>query len=156
MGSGKSLIGTLIAKKLKFHHLDSDKLIEKETNQKIKDIFNQLGEAAFRKIEEKLITNISNKDNIVLSLGGGSIISSKVRKFLKINFITVFLDVDIKILAERLNKNSKRPLLADVNIEKKIKELDNIRRKYYSLANITIYNDDKPEKTIKKILQDIF
>ena len=79
MGSGKSLIGKLIAKKLKFKHLDSDKLIEKKTSIKIKDIFNNQGESSFRNIEEKIILSLTNQNNLVLSLGGGSILSKKIR-----------------------------------------------------------------------------
>ena len=69
MGSGKTLFGKLIAKKLNLIHLDSDLLIEKDTKKKINDIFDNEGEAAFRLIEENVILNLSNKKNLVLSLG---------------------------------------------------------------------------------------
>ena len=153
MGSGKSLIGKLIAKKLNFKHLDSDNLIEKKTSIKIKDIFNNQGESGFRNIEEKIILNLTNQKNLVLSLGGGSILSKKIRNFLKNDFITLFLDVDIKILSERLKNSTKRPLLLNTNIEQKIKQLDIVRRKYYSLANITVNNHEKPEESIKVFLK---
>ena len=152
MGSGKSLIGKLIAKKLDFKHIDSDKLIEKETNSKIYDIFINKGEAFFRDIEEKIILDLNNTKIIVLSLGGGSILRKRIRNFLEKDFISVFLDVDIKILVNRLNKNTKRPLLINVDIEKKIKLLDKIRRKYYSLANITINTHEDPEEIVRMII----
>lgn len=153
MGSGKSLIGKLIAKKVGFKHFDSDDLIEKKTNKKIKDIFSEQGESTFRNIEKELILSLGNKKNIVLSLGGGSILNKKIRDFLKNDFITMFLDVDIKILSKRLKKSTKRPLLLNENIEQKIKQLDLIRRKYYSLANITLNNQEKPKEIIKIFLQ---
>ena len=152
MGSGKSLLGKLIAQNLAYQHLDSDKLIEKERKKKIIDIFSTEGEASFRSIEEKVILNLYNKNKIVLSLGGGSILSKKVRDFLKNDFITLFLDVDKNILVERLKKTSKRPLLLDTNIEKKIKELDIVRRKYYSLSDIILTNNEEPDKIIKIFL----
>ena len=89
-----------------------------------------------------------NKKQFVLSLGGGSILSQKIRKFLQNNFITLFLDIDIHILIERLKNSSKRPLLLNVDIEKKIKELDILRRKYYSLADIILKDHKNPSDTL--------
>ena len=140
MGSGKSILGKLIAKKLKLIHIDSDKLIEDKTKKTINEIFNIEGEENFRIIEENIILNLKNKNNFVLSLGGGSILSLKVRKFLLKDFITVFLDVEINELVQRLKNSSKRPLLITNDIEKKIKELDIIRRQYYLLADIKLKN----------------
>ena len=148
MGSGKSLIGKLIAKELNIDYLDSDKIIEKATGKKINAIFNEDGENFFRLTEEKSILNLNLNKRTVLSLGGGSILSEKTRKMLKDKFITVFLDANIDILVERLKKSSKRPLLIGENIQKKIKELDFIRRKYYLLSDIIITNNKNTIETL--------
>ena len=140
MGSGKSVLGKLISKQLNFNHVDSDKLIEKKTNKTINEIFQTKGESYFRLIEENVILETIYQKKLVLSLGGGSILSSKIRKALKDNFLTVFLDVDFTILSQRLAKSKRRPLINDTNIEDKIKALDAIRRKYYLLADITLKN----------------
>ena len=154
MGSGKSLIGRLIAKELNFKHIDSDGLIEKSSSETINNIFKTKGEKYFRKIEEETIINLSFKKAIVLSLGGGSIISQKVRDFLmKNNFVSLFLDIDFKILKKRLSNSSKRPLLVNVDIEKKIKELDSKRRKYYLLADVILKNYDDPNKIVSVFLE---
>ena len=154
MGSGKTLIGKLLAQKINYQHIDSDKLIEKNAKKTINKIFESQGEKSFRKIEENTITSISIK-NIVLSLGGGSILSNKTRSFIKKNYITVFLDIETKILTERLSKSSKRPLLNGVNINNKIKELDKTRRKYYLEADILIKYNNTPEECIYKIINEI-
>ena len=153
MGSGKTLIGKLIAKELNYRFFDSDKIIEKNTQKSIKNIFNDEGEEEFRKIEEKTIINIQNETKIVLSLGGGAILSSETRKVLKTHFITVFLDTDFEILQQRLKKSYKRPLLINENILQKLKKLDNIRRKYYLLADIKINNCESPVNTISIFLK---
>ena len=154
MGSGKSLMGKLIAKEINYRFFDSDKLIEKNTQKSIKNIFLNEGEAEFRKIEEKTIINIQNERKIVLSLGGGAILSSETRKLLKSHFITVFLDTDFEILQQRLKKSYKRPLLINENILQKLKKLDSIRRKYYLLANIKINNYESPENTVSIFLKE--
>ena len=154
MGSGKTLIGKLIAKELNYRFFDSDKLIEKNTQKSIKNIFHSEGEAKFRKIEEKTIINLQNETKIVLSLGGGAILSAQTRKVLKTHFITVFLDTDFEILQQRLKKSYKRPLLINENILQKLKKLDNIRRKYYLLADIKINNYQSPENTVSIFLKE--
>ena len=156
MGSGKTLIGKMIAKKFKIPHFDSDKLIANKTNKTINQIFENNGEIEFRKIEEKTILEINDDNNdtkFVLSLGGGSILGKRIRSLLKKNFITLFLDVNMSVLSQRLKKNKKRPLLAKVNIEDKIKELDIIRRKYYLLADIQIENCGDATNTFALFLE---
>ena len=77
---------------------------------------------------------------MIISLGGGSILKNEIRKKLKKNSLTVFLDVDLEELTIRLNKSLRRPLLKNVNIKKKVKQLDIERRKYYLNADIKISN----------------
>ena len=154
MGSGKTLIGKLIAKELNYRFFDSDKIIEKNTQKSIKNIFNDEGEAEFRKIEEKTIINLQNETKIVLSLGGGAILSAQTRKVLKTHFITVFLDADFEILQQRLKKSYKRPLLINENILQKLKKLDSIRRKYYLLADIKINNSESPANIVAVFLKE--
>ena len=153
MGSGKSFIGRLIGKKLGYKHIDSDKLIITKTGKSIQNIFQHDGEEKFRDLEEKTIIALNIKNKLVLSLGGGSILSATVRKFLINNFITLFLDTDLKLICERLKKSSKRPLLLNVNVEEKIEELDIIRRKYYLLADIVLKNINKPEDIIINFIE---
>ena len=140
MGSGKSVFGKIISKKLNLEHVDSDSFIVKTTNKTIKEIFEIDGEKKFRKIEEETVLSLSIKKNIALSLGGGSILSSKIRDILMQNFFTVFIDTDINDLVERLKNSTKRHLLKKKKKKKKIQELDLKRRKYYLLADTKINN----------------
>ena len=92
MGSGKSIIGARLAKYFNLKHIDTDKEIEKNEKITIKEIFETKGEQYFRKIESKIVQKILKKRNIVISLGGGSILMKNVRinvkrkKFLSIIF----------------------------------------------------------------------
>ena len=154
MGSGKSIIGKLIAKELKIKHFDSDILIEKKTNKTIKEIFEKEGEPNFRKIEENIILNLKFDNKFVVSLGGGAIVSKKTRNFLKTHFITLFLDIDISVLVSRLRYSKKRPLLLNENVKDKLIELDKIRRQFYLQADIVIKNNDDKEGLLKKFFEE--
>lgn len=152
MGSGKSIIGSLLAKKINFRHIDSDKLIEKNTKNTINQIFNDDGESYFRKIEEDTIISLKKEKNIVLSLGGGSVLSKRVRNLLKSDYLTIFLDVKINTLVKRLQQSTKRPLLLGKDIHNKLIELDIVRRKFYLSADIALQNSENPISAISEFL----
>ena len=118
------------------------------------DNINDINEFAKNCISAQEIINLQNETKIVLSLGGGAILSSPTRKLLKTHFITVFLDTDFEILQQRLKKSYKRPLLINENILQKLKKLDNVRRKYYLLADIKINNYESPANTVAVFLKE--
>ena len=80
MGSGKSSIGSLVAKKLKIKSIDVDKEIEKELGLSISKIFETKGEDYFRKFEEKTTLKILKINSVVVSLGGGAFMNKIIRK----------------------------------------------------------------------------
>ena len=140
MGSGKSLLGEKIAYYLNIKHIDIDREISKYENSTINDIFLSKGEIYFRKIEALIALDILEKKNVIISLGGGSILNKKTRDKIKKLSFSIFLDVDIYILNKRLKKSKNRPLLKDGNILTILQQLDKQRRKYYTNANFTINN----------------
>ena len=79
--------------------------------------------------------------------------SNKVRIFLKKDFLTVFLDVNLAILIKRLKNSKKRPLLINTNLNDTIKKLDIVRRKYYLEADLIISNCDNPDDTLETFFQ---
>ena len=72
MGSGKSTIGGLIAKKLNVKLIDVDRKIETMQNQKISQIFEDKGETYFRELEFNVTIQSLNNDNKIISIGGGT------------------------------------------------------------------------------------
>ena len=151
MGSGKSVIGRLLAKELKMRYYDTDKFVEKKLKKSVNQIFLDHGESYFRKIEEDIALSLLDKKNCVISLGGGSILSNLTRKALLINSFTVYLKVDIKILYERLKKSKKRPLINNQNIKETLICLIQERKKYYTKANLTLNNSKNTEKALNTI-----
>jgi len=158
MGSGKSIFGKKIANYFNLQNIDIDEEIVKFENTTINKIFSNKGETYFREIESKITLNTLKKSNVVISLGGGSILNKKIRDKLNKHSLSIFLDVDIKVLNKRLKNSQKRPLLKDRNILTTLKQLDTERRKYYLDADIKINNSDTLNKTFlifKKIFSSI-
>ena len=76
MGSGKSVLGKIIANKIDYNFIDIDKMIELETKKTIKKIFEEDGEQYFRDLEEKITIKFLKNKKTIVYLGGGAIINS--------------------------------------------------------------------------------
>ena len=152
MGSGKSIIGKDLSKNLNLKFYDTDKEIELMTNKKISEIFKEEGESYFRDIEEKVCIEILTINNCVVSLGGGSIISNKIRKMIKNNSYSIYLQVKLNNLQNRLKFSRKRPLLnKNLNNSEILKNILKDRQKYYEKADLIINNDGDKSQTLKEI-----
>ena len=152
MGSGKSIIGKDLSKNLNLKFYDTDKEIELMTNKKISEIFKEEGESYFRDIEEKVCIEILTINNCVVSLGGGSIISKKIRKIIKKNSYSIYLQVKLNNLQNRLKFSRKRPLLnKSLNYSEILKNILKDRKKYYEKADLIINNDGDKSQTLKDI-----
>ena len=153
MASGKSTIGRLLAKKLNLKFFDTDFIIEKKTKMKIVEIFQKKGEPYFRNLEKKITLNLLNKNNCIISLGGGAFINETVRKVAQKNNATIWLNWNLKTLIDRIKKNNKRPVASNLS-NNELKDLLIYRSKIYSKANYKI-DCENMQKTeiINKIIQ---
>ena len=156
MGSGKSIIGKDLGKYLNFKFYDTDKEIELKTKKSINTIFKEDGELYFRKLEEKICIKLLNKNNCVISLGGGSIINKEIRKSIKENSYSIYLQVKLHNLVNRLKSSKKRPLLNnDISKIEILKSLYANRKKFYEKADFIIDNNDDKFKVLKKIKSEL-
>ena len=152
MGSGKSIIGKDLSKYSNFKFYDTDKEIELKTKKSINEIFEKNGESYFRKIEEKICLELLTKNNCIISLGGGSIINKKIRKAINQNSYSIYLQVKLDNLENRLKSSKKRPLLNKNS--SKIETLENLyneRRKFYENADFIVNNDNDKFQVLEKI-----
>ena len=152
MGSGKSSIGFLVSKKLHLDFIDVDDYIERDLGMKISEIFETKGESFFRRIEEKASLKILRKNNIVVSLGGGSFLNKNIRKEVLINHLSFWLKLSSQTLVNRIINSKKRPLVigaTEVQLNNLIKKRSNI----YSKALYKV-NCDGLTKTevVKKVI----
>tara|TARA_Y100000590_G_C15029183_1_gene754374 strand:- start:3 stop:515 length:513 start_codon:yes stop_codon:yes gene_type:complete len=141
MGVGKSTTGKYVAKKLKINFFDVDRLIEKNNNMKIAQIFEQKGEKYFRKNEEFFSLKYLDKKKSVISLGGGAFINNKIRNKVLSNCVSIWLNLSLENLYKRLKNNKKRPMI-NKNDPENIKKLFEERKKIYCLANYEINCDN--------------
>ena len=154
MGSGKSSIGLLVAKKLKLDFIDVDKEIEKELGLTISKIFETKGEDYFRKFEEKITLKILRINPAVVSLGGGAFVNKMIRKEVLDNHISFWLNWNNEILLNRI-KNSKRRPLAFNSTENELIDLIKKRSNVYSKALYQIKCDRMSKSEIvKKVLKN--
>lgn len=154
MGVGKTTSAKIAASKLKLKFVDTDSIIEEKNKMSISQIFKVKGENFFREDEERIVLNSLDKNNSVISIGGGAFINEKIREKILKQSISIWLELDIKTLSKRLIKNIKRPLLNNENNEKKLIEIYTKRKSIYNLANYKIVCDKLSKENItKKIIQ---
>ena len=154
MAAGKSTIGFKLAKKLKYEFLDIDKEIEKNEDKKIIDIFQENGEEYFRKIEEKISINYLDKQKSVISIGGGAFLNEKIRKKIKKNSFSFWLNWKIKTILKRISKNKRRPLALKLN-NKDLANLYRKRVKFYKLSDYKVNCENKNKNEIIKQISNI-
>ena len=156
MGAGKTTIGKILAKKLKYNFVDVDKLIEATEGTSINLIFKNKSENYFREIENDLTLSELKKNNSVISLGGGAFINNKIRKSAKKFSISFWLDVPINELIKRLKKNKQRPLLFDKNNDETVKKIYFEREKIYNEADHRIKCDTLKSEEIVNIILSLY
>ncbi|MFH1714834.1 MAG: shikimate kinase [Elusimicrobiota bacterium] len=142
MGSGKTAVGKRLAKKLNMKFVDLDKLIVKKEGRSINDIFTESGEKYFREIETAAVIEISAKDNIVLSTGGGVVLKDENMDVLGKTGKIIYLRALPEIVYKRVKRDKSRPLLKVDDPLAKIKELLEKREKYYKRNDYEINTTD--------------
>ena len=153
MGSGKSIVGKLLSKKLNMPLLDIDKEIEKIMEMSISQIFNDYGEKRFRLIEAAFFRECTKLDYYIFATGGGIILNEQNRSILKSRGITFFLDCSPEIINKRLkNKINNRPLLFK-SYERDLQSLFDKRYNLYKSNSKYTINTDL--LSVKDITQKI-
>lgn len=140
MGVGKTTAGRELAKSLDLEFVDLDHFIQTRYSKTISQLFEQFGEEGFREIENKILKEVADFENVVISTGGGAPCFYDNMEIMNNAGTTVYLKASPELLSERLDLcKEKRPLIKDKNKEELllfIKENLNRRESYYSQAKI--------------------
>lgn len=152
MGSGKTTLGKLLAKRMDLQSLDIDFLIEQKEKKTISEIFSTMGEPYFRNLEKRIIQNNFVPENLVISTGGGAFETKESREFLINNSTVIYLKTSPDIILQRIKNDTTRPLLSGNVTKEKIQNLINLRQKNYEIAHYIITTDNKkPEEILEEI-----
>ena len=155
MGVGKTTLAKHLAKRLGWDSVDLDKEIEKREGLSISFIFEQRGEAYFRKCEKEALEKYSKKENIVISLGGGALKGQSNLFLIKRTGQLIWLKAKAETIKERVEKEpGKRPLLKEGNIER-IKTLIEERKNLYKEAGLELETDGKDPQTLAEELEKL-
>ena len=149
MGSGKSTVGKIISDELFLSFFDTDAEIEDRTGASIDWIFDLEGENGFRKRESVILKEMVEKNSIVLSTGGGIILSEKNRDLLSSRGTVFYLETPINVQVERTSKDKDRPLLKNGDPETILKELHDSRQKLYEdVSDHVVMTGDKSSQDV--------
>ena len=157
MGAGKTTIGKQLAETLSMDFMDSDHEIETRTGVTIPHIFDVEGEEGFRRREEAMIDELTQKQNIVLATGGGAVIREINRRHLENRGTVIYLHASIDQLLERTSRDKNRPLLQTENPRAKLEELMAAREPLYrQIADIIIDTEQQPvNRVVMRIAQKL-
>jgi shikimate kinase len=150
MGTGKTTIGEVLARRMGYYFFDTDVIIERVSQQTIPDIFSTQGEAGFRKIESQVLAEISAYTKSVIATGGGIVTQQLNWSYLHHGCI-VWLDAPVELIRERIATDENRPLR--VNLEELIQQ----RKPLYGQADlrISIEAEQTPDSIVDRILEAI-
>ncbi|MBC6473433.1 MAG: shikimate kinase [Hormoscilla sp. GM102CHS1] len=156
MGAGKTTVGELLAKELEYRFFDTDVLIERVKGKAIWEIFKTEGEPGFREIESQVLGSLSAYLQSVVATGGGIVLRPKNWSYLH-HGIVVWLDLPVEQLYKRLQGDTTRPLLQEVDTLAKLRLLLSDRQPLYSQADlhITMTGEETPEGVARRVLEEI-
>lgn len=156
MGAGKTTVGRILARELKYRFFDTDELIVRVANQSIAEIFDREGEEAFRELETKVLGELCAYQNSVVATGGGIVTRSSNWAYLHYG-IVVWLDVPVERLYDRLRSDTARPLLREGELKSKLQSLLSERERFYTQADVRvcISGDERAQEVARRAIEEI-
>ncbi len=155
MGSGKTTVGEVLAKKLAVNFLDTDKVIEATWGLSVKNIFRNYGEGYFRIQETKVIKQLCSRFQGVISLGGGSLDFCENVRMIEHSGRIIFLDINFETAMVRLKNDTTRPILMDKTKIELQGLYERRRNVYLNHADVIIDANAAPLEVCNKIVQHI-
>ncbi len=146
MGAGKSTVGRRLAKRIGLPFIDADAEIEAAAKLSVAEIFERFGEDYFRDGERRVIARLLLGPPVVMATGGGAFMNAETRALIAVGAISVWLDANIPVLAERVARRGTRPLVSGRDPVAVLSELADQRAPIYAQADIRIASDRAPHE----------
>lgn len=153
MGSGKTAVGTALARRLGVPFHDSDREIEKAANATIAEIFARDGEAFFRAREAEVIRRLLAGPPTILSTGGGAYLREENRAAIAASGVALWLRADLELLWTRVRHKRTRPLLRTSDPRATLAELAEARTPLYARAELVA--DADPSYSIEDMVDHV-
>ena len=154
MGAGKTAVGRRLAKVLGWPFQDADAAIEEAAGTTISNIFAEIGEAAFRDKERRVIGRLLEKEKQILALGGGAFMDSTTRALVLARALSIWLRADLDTLVRRTGRPGKRPLLAQGDPRARLAELLEQRTPIYAEADLMVDSSNAPVgEVVNRVLE---
>ena len=154
MGTGKTVVGKVLAEKLDKEFVELDALIERKAGKTIPELFHQNGEIAFRDLEIEATKEVSGKKDVIIACGGGVVLNKINIDRLKKESLIVYLKASPRVILKRTSSDTnERPLLKADNKALAVKELLKFRQPFYErVVDITI---DTSKLDINSVVEQI-
>ena len=156
MGTGKSSVGKRLSSLMRMRYIDTDSVIERDSNRVISNIFAEEGEAVFRQLESEAVENVSQLYNFVISTGGGVVLREENVAKLKENGIVFCLTASPEEILERVGHQTHRPLLQTPDPLETIRTMLDERAPYYAQADYTMDTTGRSFDEIIAHLKNIY
>jgi len=148
MGSGKTTVGSELARLKGWDFLDMDHLIEERAGLSVAEIFRQRGEPSFRSEEARLALEVAALQRHVIAAGGGAFAMPDTRSALQGGAVTVWLECSLETVLARIGKGEGRPLAAS---RETIRKMFVERESAYRLADLAVDASPEPGEVARRI-----
>jgi shikimate kinase len=154
MGSGKSSVGRVLARRFGAPFVDVDERIESAAGCRIRDLFGREGEPAFRVRERAALRDVLSVKGCVVATGGGAFADEENRALLRSYAPVVYLEAAVQTLLDRLAGDLGRPLLRGGDREEVVRELLSRREPGYRTADMTVRTDGRTVEDVAGLVAD--
>jgi len=151
-GSGKTTLGLLLAEKLGYQWVDTDQEITRRWEETPEDIIEHQGEEAFRVLEKRLMDDLMDTKELVVSTGGGLPLYHDFMSIMNEQGITVYLEVPVEALWERIKRQGGRPLSKTME---DLKRLMGERKSIYEKAQIILPIEGAHQDLVSLLIKEL-
>lgn len=156
MGTGKSTLGRLIARRWRRPFVDTDEVVEKLAGKSIAEIFSQDGEPAFRALERRVVEERLPGSGAVIACGGGLVVPEGMGALVESKGVVITLFASPESIVRRVGSRGHRPLLAGEDPEARVRELLAQRERAYLACGIAVYTDGRTLQQMAEAVERIY